>query len=219
MNGDEFSEKPSGFMLGKEFIIVVVIIFSGVSFTLGYYVGKSGMQQSGIALKAVEPPVHIQKQELLPVSPSPAAAPSADQTPAAVPLQQDTLPPTKEPLSPVAQSTDKSARRQSAETQAEKPATEKSAAKVEPAAAMESKNTVYTVQIGAFRNSAEAKQLKAKFDKKGYASYISSVRHPQDQKIFKVKTGEFREKKEAELLALKLKKAEGLQTYVTLKTE
>lgn len=219
MNDEEFTEKPSGFMLGKEFIIVVVIIFSGLSFTLGYFVGQSGTQKPETVLQAVESTAQIQKQEMQPAPPSQAAALSTDQTPAAVPVQQAVLSPIKEPLSPIAPVTDKPVRQKSAETQTDKSAAEKSTGKVEIASAVENNSVVYTVQIGAFKNSAEAKQLKAKFDKKGYKSFISSGRNNKDQKIFKVKTGEFREKKEAELLALKLKKAEDLQTYVTLKTE
>jgi cell division septation protein DedD len=208
MNDDEFSEKPSGFMLGKEFIIVLVIIFSGLSFTLGYFVGKSGTKKTE---QAVESPAQFQQQVLPASVQSPSAAP---------PLQQVVLPPTNETVSPVAPVTDKPVRQQkSAESQTAKPAPEKSAQKVEHASALESKSDIYTVQIGAFKNIAEAKQLKAKFDKKGHKSFISTGKNKKAEKIFKVKTGEFKEKKEAEVLALKLKKTEGLQTYVTMKTE
>ena len=246
MNDDEFSEKPSGFILGKEFIIVLVIIFSGLSFTLGYFVGKSGTQKPEPALQAVESPDQRQKQEMPPAPPLPALAPATEQTQAGSPLQQAVLPPIKEPVSQLVPVTEKPARQQttnetktkltevkekeqqtnpvsvqqqSAESQIAKPAPEKSAEKVEPASALESKSAIYTVQIGAFKNIAEAKHLKEKFDKKGYKSFISSGKNQKAQKIFKVNTGEFKEKKEAELLALKLTKTEGLQTYITMKTE
>lgn len=212
MNEDEFAERPSGFMLGKEFIIVLVIIFSGLSFTLGYFVGKSGTPKSEPALQAVESPGQSQKQEMPPAPPSLAIAPATEQA-------QAVLPPLKEPISTTASIVEKPAQQKIAESQIAKPAAEKPARKVEPAAALESKSAIYTVQIGAFKNIAEAKQLKAKFYKKGYKSFISEGTNKKEQKIFKVKTGEFKEKKEAEVLALKLKKTEGLQTYVTLKTE
>ena len=212
MNEDEFAERPSGFMLGKEFIIVVVIIFSGLSFTLGYFVGKSNTPKSEPALQAVESTGHSQKQEMQPAPPSLAAAPATEQT-------QAVLPPIKEPVSPIAAVPEKPAQQKIAESQIAKPAPGISAQKVEPAAALESNSAIYTVQIGAFKNPAEAKQLKAKFDKKGYKSFISEGKNRKSQKIFKVKTGAFKEKKEAEVLALKLKKTEGLQTYVTMKTE
>lgn len=206
MNDDEFAEKPSGFMLGKEFVIVVVIIFSGLSFTLGYFVGKSGTPKPELAMQAVESPGQFHKQALPPAPPSPASAPAPELTLAASPIQQAVLPQIKEPGSQIVPVT-------------EKPAPEKSALQVEPALALETKNTLYTVQIGAFMNIAEAKQLKANFNKKGYKSYISSGKNRKAQKIYKVKTGEFKEKNEAEVLALKLRKTEGLQTYVTMKTE
>ncbi len=199
MNDDEFAERPSGFVLGKEFIIVLVIIFSGLSFTLGYFVGKSGTPKPEPALQAVESPGQFQKQELPPAPPALLSAPTTEQA-------QAILPPMKEPASPAASVT-------------EKPAVEKSAQKVAPAAVSEGIRSIYTVQIGAFKNIAEAKQLKAKFDKKGYKSFIFASTNKKAEKIFKVKTGEFKEKKEAEVLALKLRKTEGLQTYVTMKTE
>ena len=43
MNDADFHKDRSSLqLLGKEFIIVVVVIFSALSFTLGYFVGKSG---------------------------------------------------------------------------------------------------------------------------------------------------------------------------------
>ncbi|MBI5848125.1 MAG: SPOR domain-containing protein [Nitrospirae bacterium] len=216
MNGEEFTERPSGFMLGKEFIIVVVIIFSGLSFTLGYFVGKSNTPKPVQILQAAESTGQVPKQEPQPAAPSPAAAPLAEPV---SPVAHAVTPASKEPVLPVAPAAEKPVQPQkSAESQIAKPAVEKAPHKIE-AAALESKSVLYTVQIGAFKNSAEAKHLKTKFDKKGYKSFISAGKNKNGQKIFKVKTGEFSEKKEAELLALKLKKAEGLQTYVTMKTE
>ncbi len=41
-DADFHKDRSSSQLLGKEFIIVVVVIFSALSFTLGYFVGKSG---------------------------------------------------------------------------------------------------------------------------------------------------------------------------------
>ena len=212
MNDDEFAERPSAFMVGKEFIIVLVIVFSGLSFTLGYFVGKSGDRKAQPALQPVESPDLSQKQELPPAPASLAAAPAPEQT-QAVPA------PIREPVTKIMPAAEKPARPKSAQSQLAEPAQEKSAQKADSAAAKESKNAMYSVQIGAFKNIADAKNMKAKFDRKGYKAFISESRNKKAQKIFKVKTGEFREKKEAELLALKIKKTEGLQTYVTTRTE
>lgn len=199
-------------MLGKEFIIVLVIIFSGLSFTLGYFVGKSGAPKPEPVLQAVEQPLQPKNQDLPPLPPQTTAVPVPEQTQPAQPL-------VKGQAAPSAPATDQHVQRKTPEPPGSKAVPEKSAAKVEPAASPETNKAVYTVQLGAFSNSAEAKRLKAKFDKKGYKSVITSSTNKKAQKIFKVKTGEFREKKDAEVLALKLKKTEGLQTYVTLRTE
>ena len=44
MNNPDFHKERSSLqLLGKEFMIVVVVLFSALSFTLGYFVGKSGI--------------------------------------------------------------------------------------------------------------------------------------------------------------------------------
>ena len=212
MTDDEVAERPSAFMLGKEFIIVLVIVFSGLSFTLGYFVGKSGDRNAPLVLQPVESPGLFQKQELTPAPSSLPIAPAPEQP-------QAVMPPIGERVSQIISVTEKPARQKSAESQLREPAQEKSARKVEPATAIEGKNVTYSVQIGAFKNIADAKNLKDKFDRMGYKSFISESRSKTAQKIFKVKTGEFSEKREAEVFALKLKKTEGLQTYVTTRAE
>ena len=79
--------------------------------------------------------------------------------------------------------------------------------------------TGYTVQVGAIKNEAEAENLKAKLEKKGYKTYITVSKNKKREKIYKVRTGEFRERKDAEILSLKLKKTEGLNTFVTFSNE
>lgn len=78
---------------------------------------------------------------------------------------------------------------------------------------------IYTVQAGAFKNLKDAETLRHKLESKGYKAYIKKSVVAKGIKIFKVRTGEFMDKKEAEVVALKLKKAEGLKAFVTLKNE
>ena len=60
MNNPDFHKDRSSLqLLGKEFMIVVVVIFSALSFTLGYFVGKSGVDT-----KSVNP---SQAAEMVPV--------------------------------------------------------------------------------------------------------------------------------------------------------
>jgi cell division septation protein DedD len=81
------------------------------------------------------------------------------------------------------------------------------------------RDIIYSVQVGALKNKAEAESLMSRLGKKGYKTYMTIAKGKKQEKIYKVKTGEFREKKSAEVLAVKLKKTEGLKTYVTTKSE
>ena len=75
---------------------------------------------------------------------------------------------------------------------------------------------VYTVQVGAFKNQKEADSLRVKLDSKGYKVYTKKGTL-QKATVFKVMVGEFTRKKEAEVFALKLRNAERLNAYVTLR--
>ncbi|MEW6675668.1 MAG: SPOR domain-containing protein [Nitrospirota bacterium] len=76
----------------------------------------------------------------------------------------------------------------------------------------------YTVQIGAFRNASDAERLKEKLDRKGYKTYITTSETKKHEKLYKLRTGEFKSRKEAEALSIKIRKAEGLQAFVTFRT-
>ena len=78
---------------------------------------------------------------------------------------------------------------------------------------------VYTVQIGAFKSSAEAETFRKKHAKNELKTYITTATNKKKEKIYKVRTGEFKDKKSAEVLSLKLSKTEKLKTFVTLKNE
>ena len=80
-------------------------------------------------------------------------------------------------------------------------------------------NITYTVQTGAFRSASDAHALKEKLDKKGYTAYIIQSETKKHESLYKVMIGEFRSRKEAEVLSIKIKKAEGLQAFVTFKTQ
>lgn len=80
-----------------------------------------------------------------------------------------------------------------------------------------SKTRKYTVQAGAFKNAADADSLKTKLEKKGYKTSMISSKTKKHKNIYKVMIGEFNTRNEAELLSIKLKKTEGLRTFVTFK--
>lgn len=78
---------------------------------------------------------------------------------------------------------------------------------------------VYTVQVGAFKDAPDADALKDRLGKKGYKTYTTLSESKREGRLYKVRIGEFSTRKEAEELSLKIKKAEGLQTFVTFKKE
>jgi cell division septation protein DedD len=218
MNSGNFSGRPSGFLLGRELLIVVVIVFSSLSFSLGYFVGRSSERKPESTLQ----PADISEGRQQDLKDTSILAPQAP----ALPLNtgMTVQPQTKEPVISAAQAQAPRVLEQK-ETYApgedlpKERTSEKSSRLAVAAVLPKKKDQGYTVQLGAFRNNAEAKQLKEKFDKKGYKTYISAVKGGKSTRIYKVKTGDFSEKKRAEILAMKLKKTEGLRAYVTTKAE
>jgi len=76
--------------------------------------------------------------------------------------------------------------------------------------------TIFTVQVGVFSEVSYAKYLAARLNKKGYNSYIITSNSKGEGKIYKVFVSKFSDRKRAEILSEKIKKTEGLQTFVTL---
>jgi len=217
-------------MLGKEFMIVVVVVFSALSFTLGYFVGKSGTDGGTANLSRAQEIVPLpQKQEpaVLPLAqdiPVPENAlldeekdkehlqPQRDEVPAVVETKE--AGPAKS-LQPGKEKT----RAQAASKQVSEEAHQKAVVK-KNSADRESKKPdgpVYTVQIGAFKSSGEAESCRKKLAKNKLKTYVITATNSKKEKIFKVRTGEFSDRKSAEVLALKLSKTEKLKTFVTIK--
>jgi cell division septation protein DedD len=88
-----------------------------------------------------------------------------------------------------------------------------------PQLPQKSPKIVYTVQVGAFKDTPDAESLKVKLDKKGLKAYVIVSKSKKDERLYRVWVGEFTTRKEAEILALKIKKTEGLQAFVTFKKE
>jgi cell division septation protein DedD len=207
MNDQEFRYRSSTHILGKEFIIVIVVIASALSFTLGYFVGKSDVENNTVALAPISELTPIpQEEELPPVTSVPTEETSALYDPEhegardAGQSSQKITDIAEEPKDPVSE---------------KKPVS----AKV-PRSAKNKKgkhDLVYTVQLAAFKNAADADNFKEKYIKKGYDTYISITRNKADDTIYKIRAGKFRLRKDAEFLALKIKKAEGLNPFVTFK--
>ena len=230
MNEGAHPESPSGFLLGKEFIIVLVIVFSGLSFTLGYFVGKNAVEHQAIpTTTAAAGTVQQNRQEPV-VVPSDQAEEIAHAG-SSLPTVQGVAA-ENELVVAVQDEHDRNSTDAVSHEQKKSAVPPKNAVKaashadtgntsvtIVPETATDEKTKRYTVQIGAFKNAADATLLKTRFQKKGYKPFVSQVQDPNGHKIYKVKTGDFRDKKDADLLALKLKKTEGLHAYVTTRTE
>lgn len=79
--------------------------------------------------------------------------------------------------------------------------------------------TLYTVQVGAFKNAADADALKKKLEKKGYKTSMALSESKKEGALYKVWVGKFSTRKDAEALSMKIKKNESLQAFVTVKKE
>jgi cell division septation protein DedD len=78
-----------------------------------------------------------------------------------------------------------------------------------------SSETMFTVQVGVFKNPTYAKSFKTMLSKKGYTTYITTSKSTKEGKLHKVRIGKFTDRKKAESLSEEIKKTEGLQAFVT----
>ncbi|HXX52931.1 MAG TPA: SPOR domain-containing protein [Thermodesulfovibrionales bacterium] len=79
------------------------------------------------------------------------------------------------------------------------------------------KRTVYTVQAAAFKHQEDAYALSQMLEGKGYKASVKKDANPKGGVLFKVRIGEFEQKKDASVLALKLKKMDGLNAFPVVK--
>ncbi len=215
MNGTDFREGSSGFVFGKEFVIVITVVFSALSFALGYFVGRaSAPQQSpspiGSALQVPQEPTYSAQ-----TTPPAQSQQEADPAPAAPSVESGFRIAEPAPAKPEPNSAP-------APTEAAHAASEYQQSRIthrDEKTGKSSAKPVYTVQVGAFMSTSEASKLKQLCEKKGFKAYIVPDRQHGGATVYKVRTGEFAVRKDAEILALRLKKAEGLTAFVTSRTE
>lgn len=203
---------------GRKIIMAIIVITSALSFTLGYFVGKSVLKENYAQLSGIE----SQRQAI------------------AIPPRQETAPPPQSrpavnsPQPPVANEQTPQDKTMSLKTVAVKEENNPAVPPLvkvgdstlrEVEGGLSAKNrqkspqneTVYTVQAGAFKNPKDALSLKHKLENKGYKAYIKKSVEGKNVKLFKVRTGEFTDREKAEDFALKLKKSEGLKAFVIAK--
>jgi len=196
-------------VLGKEFLIVIVVFSSALSFSLGLLVGRSGREarpETAGSPSAQSHVVNVQPEQT--GGPGPRTEQKQE-----VPVAAD-----RQPAAPgeggAAGGQAPSQRAEGKTTIPGKDSRNEDTPRVSAEA-----GEVFVVQLGALRSPAEARRLKDRMAKKGYKTAIVSAKGKNGEKIYKIRTGEFRDRKEAEALALKLKKTEGLNTFVTPRHE
>jgi len=224
-------------------LVLGVVIVSAVTggFALGYFVGRSGSSSFLQSLSGQAQSASVSDSGVHSGIRSPSGQIPPEQNPPAESMQPDVLPGSadrtpdkgetgqevKSGLSKVAVGEVKTAyaeRGSGAKTTVPPAAADReSALKQSPAKETDTQEAfepagaskAYTVQAGAFRNRKDAEKLKHKLEAKGYRVSIKKEPDANGEVFYKVKTGEFEQKKKASLLALKLKKAEGLNAFAT----
>jgi len=243
MNNPDFHKDRSSLqLLGKEFMIVVVVIFSALSFTLGYFVGKSNIDRKSESPSQTAEMVPIpQKQETaaLPQPQNIAVAENKNTSQAEVTAKEPVQAQPKEPVAiveankPEPAKSAPAAKENPALKHAAQPATQQLPKEPikEPVKKPEANDNsvskgnrkldepIYTVQMGAFKSASEARSFIKKHAKKGLKTYITTSTGKNKVKIYKVKSGEFSDRKSAEVMSLKLNKTGKIKTFVTLKSE
>jgi cell division septation protein DedD len=223
MNHPDFKEKTRPPLPGRGFLIMVVIFFSSISFVLGYFVGKNVPEKAPEVFSQVTVTPHASargtageaghENPALPSEHDPALAPGGEQQglQADIPMSG---PQTKKNTRLAVVSEKDSAATTAKNIPHE---TRKGNASSEPSGrSLREPRVRYTVQLGALTSASEARKMRARLLKKGYKTYIDiSTNGKKNEKIYKIRAGEFEDKKEAEILAVKLKNTEGLQTFVT----
>ncbi|MBA4371246.1 MAG: hypothetical protein C0402_00110 [Thermodesulfovibrio sp.] len=214
---------------GKGIVIVITVVFSCLSFTLGFFVGKFGTprrpETTAVSPEPqVQPPALVQsgapQQSPQPPEPGKAqtellVAPAQLQPAPAEPPARPSLPPQGNPSPEPRIEREVIARQVKEVSKATLPENKQLNTHDSPQPKKEdSAESLYSVQLGAFRNKAEATKFRAKYSKKGYKIYMDTVKTDNKVTTYKLRTGEFREKKDAEVLAVKLKKTESLKTFV-----
>lgn len=224
MNDRGRKENASARIIGREFIILVVVVFSSLSFALGFFVGKNNAEKKTEYVVQASPKPATTEPPQNAVAYHPQTPQPEDQSiKTEVPVQdkktpQQTVSSGRESVSGVNKAVVE--HREAANDLSDEAEKKEAGESAVPAAKSNTNHgggkTIYTVQLGALKNAAEARRLKIKYAKKGYKTYITASQNKRKEKTFKVRVGEFKEKNAAEILALRLKKNEGVSAFVAV---
>ncbi|GAB4407763.1 MAG: hypothetical protein OHK0032_03130 [Thermodesulfovibrionales bacterium] len=186
-----------GFTLsGKAILIAITVVAATGGFTLGYFVGKN---TSSPSISGGTLPVIPKQPEISPVAPGTATLKGQ--------AKEDVKTHPEERPADLPQTT-------KAEVSGPKSDTLRDTGR-EPKPTLEKR--LYTVQVGAFKSQKDADSLKLKLEKKEYRAYVKKDLNSKGVPLFKVRIGEFTDKKKAEALAREMKKTQGLNAFATVK--
>jgi cell division septation protein DedD len=236
----DFKKQSPVFYIGKGLIIASVVITTSLGFLLGFFVGKQvhPLQENRSAgtVPLKEPAQTPQEPETAqvaaPEQPGKNVQPSRDQQIAESRSENPTEKPPgnlrdtgpssadrqhEQPRSPVTPKTKQAQVANSAQGSPEKKNTDGTQDKIPPPKTPSARK--YTVQVGAFKNPEEADALRTSMSKKGYKVFVIPTKTKKQELLHKVMVGEYKTRKEAEVLSIKLKNSEGLRTFVTFVTQ
>ncbi len=203
------TSKSRSFLPVKAVLIIITVTASTGGFILGYFVGKGVSSPNVIPL--IKQPVNDAVSAAPAPNPNPdsrnepsSPAGTAGQTPSTENKQTSATPISHEALPSKAEI------KEEGNVESGKDVSSESAVESE-------KKAVYTVQAGAFKRQKDADVLKKNLEGKGFTASIKKDSNSKGMKLFKVRTGEFENKKEAAAFALKLKKEFGLNSFATIK--
>ncbi len=203
MKQADSKDKSSVVFIGKGVIILAVIITASLSFTLGFFVGKSIQPQP-----VIQPPP-VPRQSLEPLTsegPAGQSDPVSETARTPAPEQPlrvseaEQLQETKDPKhAEETNNQDLSAKHFHAQEPRKK--LDQDGAHVKR----------FAVQVEAFKHISSAGSLREKLIRKGYKASVSIGKTKKHEKVYKVMVGDFQTRKEAETFSTKLKKGENLK--------
>jgi cell division septation protein DedD len=197
MKRTDLKENLSVVIINKWLVIIAILITSSLSFTLGYLVGKRASFPV-VNQTSVIPGQEITEQKNI----------KLEEKATAIPQQTQEI-----------QLLGKTQQKETQQTQQNNKAKgTREVRKIQEPQKIP-KTRKYTVQAGAFNDISDANALKARLDKKGYKTYITLSETQKHKKLYKVRIGNFATRKEAEIISIKIKTIEGLNTFVTFKTD
>jgi cell division septation protein DedD len=202
MKRTDLKENSSVVIINKWLVIMTILITSSLSFTLGYLVGKR-VTFPVVNQTSVIPGQEITEQKNIKLEEKETAIQQPQQT------QKTQLP----------GGTQQKETQQAQQTKKPKGTEGTGQVRKTQESQKNPKTRKYTIQAGAFNDISDANALKARLDKKGYKTYITPSETQKHKKFYKVRIGNFATRKEAEIISIKIKKTEGLNTFVTFKTD